>query len=546
MNGSLTSVLEGEFRRPTLAVRALAIAVLLDVEKGLLGKLMWRPDENQTIVWPDGIIAAERWTSNFLLAFAIALALFVYVRGDVGLAQVNRAARDTPLRPRWLLLHALCVAALVPLTVALSPGHNFQLPSAVLVGLWCSCGLGALLAAMGTVAPWFRWREVIGALGRLWIYALILALFGASAVKWCQGLWDPMARVTFDLVNLVLSPFVPSLHAYPDELVLATDNFSVEIAQRCSGLEGLGMMFALSGAWLVLFRKEYIFPRALILIPAGLLLIFALNILRIAGLVLIGHAGQPEVALLGFHSQAGWIAFNLAGCALVFVSRRSAWLNRSAARDSLAETENPTGPYLLPFIAILVAGMVAHATSKGFETLYALRLVAAAMVLAFYWRRLLALDWRFTWRGPAAGILAFGIWWLFAEHLLAPSRIPSELVAMPPIARTLWIVARASAAIITVPIAEELAYRGFLMRRLQSADFDSLRFADVGWSAILISALIFGFAHGNMWCAGIAAGILYGVVAKGTGRIGEAVVAHATTNAALAGLVLLNGSWQLW
>ncbi len=88
-------------------------------------------------------------------------------------------------------------------------------------------------------------------------------------------------------------------------------------------------MLAFSSAWLLYFRHEYIFPRALLLIPASIAAIFALNVLRIAALMLIGDAGFPDVAVYGFHSQAGWIAFNAVACALVLFSRRSAWLNRA-------------------------------------------------------------------------------------------------------------------------------------------------------------------------------------------------------------------------
>jgi exosortase/archaeosortase family protein len=66
----------------------------------------------------------------------------------------------------------------------------------------------------------------------------------------------------------------------------------------------MGLMLAFGTVLLLLFRHEYIFPRALLLIPAGLLLSFALNIARIAGLVLIGNAGYPEAAVYGFQ---GWL-----------------------------------------------------------------------------------------------------------------------------------------------------------------------------------------------------------------------------------------------
>jgi len=45
---------------------------------------------------------------------------------------------------------------------------------------------------------------------------------------------------------------------------------------------------------------------------------------------------------------------------------------------------------------------------------------------------------------------------------------------------------------------------------------------------------------------GVAAGVMYGLLLRRTGRMGDAVVAHAVTNALLAGYVLIFGQWQLW
>ena len=46
--------------------------------------------------------------------------------------------------------------------------------------------------------------------------------------------------------------------------------------------------------------------------------------------------------------------------------------------------------------------------------------------------------------------------------------------------------------------------------------------------------------------AGILAGLLYATAFLRRGRIGDAVVAHALTNAMLAAWVLWTGSWYLW
>jgi membrane protease YdiL (CAAX protease family) len=58
--------------------------------------------------------------------------------------------------------------------------------------------------------------------------------------------------------------------------------------------------------------------------------------------------------------------------------------------------------------------------------------------------------------------------------------------------------------------------------------------------------VLFGIAHGAMWLAGIAAGAIYGLVLIRTERMGEAVAAHATTNALLAAYVLLLNDWEIW
>jgi len=52
--------------------------------------------------------------------------------------------------------------------------------------------------------------------------------------------------------------------------------------------------------------------------------------------------------------------------------------------------------------------------------------------------------------------------------------------------------------------------------------------------------------HGDRWIAGTAAGLLYAIAFLWRGRIGDAVVAHGTTNALLAGYVLVSGNWGFW
>ena len=98
---------------------------------------------------------------------------------------------------------------------------------------------------------------------------------------------------------------------------------------------------------------------------------------------------------------------------------------------------------------------------------------------------------------------------------------------------------------IAVPLAEELAFRGYLTRRLISADFETVALGRFTWFSFVASSLVFGVLHGR-WLAGMLAGMLYAAVLYRRGRLGDCVLAHAITNALLALCALGTGRWALW
>jgi CAAX prenyl protease-like protein len=197
-------------------------------------------------------------------------------------------------------------------------------------------------------------------------------------------------------------------------------------------------------------------------------------------------------------------------------------------------------------LAILAAGVLSHALSGSFEIFYPLRFVAALGALYYYRDVILQFDWRFSWRGPAIGALVFLLWIVAAQALSPNASMPWQLHSLGPLGRSIWITLRALASITTVPIAEEIAYRGYLMRRLVNSNFESVSYRSVQFSAVLITAIVFGLAHGAFWLPGILAGIAYGLLLRQTGRMGEAVVAHGVSNALITICVLAANMWQLW
>jgi exosortase E/protease (VPEID-CTERM system) len=546
--------MDAEAKRPnspsaallTLPGRLAMLAALFFLEKFALNFLV---DFDAAQAAKEGlglfIRLAQHDVLRFLVTLAMALAVLGYVRYPSLEARGWTPMVESKPQTRWLLAHLLLFLPLLPLSYALYRSEPWQVPFAWVAGLWMVFAALAGAAAFRAMATWAEWWRAACSLGELWVYSSIAAAAATAAMHWVQTWWAPTAKLTFSLVAPLLRPLLPTLQADPIAMTLATSNFAVQIADQCSGLEGLGLMLVFASTWLLLFRREYRFPRALLLIPIGLILVFALNVVRIAALVMIGNAGHPAVAIYGFHSQAGWIGFNCAAVGVVLLSRRIAWLNHGdgVARET---SSNPTAAYLMPFLAVLIAGTLAHAMSSGFEILYPLRFIAALAALAWYRKALADLNYRCTWRGPLIGVMVFVLWMAAARYRLAPAGLPAGLADLSAPARAAWTACRAAAAIVTVPIVEELAYRGFLMRRWLSAEFETVSFSAVRWPQLLLTSLLFGAAHGAMWLPGVIAGVLYGGVLIRTGRMGESIAAHATTNALIVACVLFGGQWQLW
>ena len=124
-------------------------------------------------------------------------------------------------------------------------------------------------------------------------------------------------------------------------------------------------MLVFSTAWLLFFRRELRFPRAFLLVPAAMVTIWLSNAVRITALILIGIAGAPQVAVNGFHSEAGWIAFNCVALGFALAAQRIQWFATTPAKSlqSDSHTQNPALAYLMPFLMILASAMISRAAS---------------------------------------------------------------------------------------------------------------------------------------------------------------------------------------
>jgi exosortase E/protease (VPEID-CTERM system) len=409
--------------------------------------------------------------------------------------------------------------------------------------------LATFASAVAIFIPSAFWRSVLrrAPWAPVWAIAIAAAAVGMSRVP---GSLAPIwLRLTFQATAAVLRLLRPGIQIDPAQCLIRDGGFEVTIGWQCSGYEGVALMFVFGSVWLFLFRSEFRFPRALLMIPAGMAAIWTLNCARMVTLFLIGVAGAPAVALGGFHSQAGWIAF--VGLALAFsiASQRLSWIRAACPAAAAAQPPDHTTAYLLPFLAILAASMLAQAFSAGFEWAYPLRVVAAAGLLWRFRSAYTRLDWSMSLPAVGLGVAVFALW-LAAERLLSPAAapvaIPATLAAAGLAARWGWLFFRVAGAVVTVPIAEELAFRGYALRRLASPDFAAVDLRRFAWMPFLVSSLLFGLLHGQRWMVGVAAGMFLAEAARRRGSIGDSVAAHAVANLLLAAWVFATGDWRFW
>jgi exosortase E/protease (VPEID-CTERM system) len=330
--------------------------------------------------------------------------------------------------------------------------------------------------------------------------------------------------------------------------MLGFEGFRIVIEPVCSGYEGIGLLTILTGAYLWAFRSALRFPQVLVLVPIGIALSWLTNVVRIAALMLVGARWSSEVALGSFHSKAGWLLF--CGIALggVALTRRTSFFSRDVAVRVPIATWNPTAAYLTPLLALVGVHMVTGLFSTGLPLLYPLGVLAGAAML---WRHYGAYRWLFrlgwSWQAAALGVAAFVLWIVLepAADPAASAAWREELAALPLPAAALWLAFRALGSVLVVPVAEELAFRGYLLRRLFSSDFTSVAFSRFGWASLLVSSAAYGLLH-ERWLAGILAGMLFAFAQYRRGRLTDAVLAHAVTNLLVALHALGWKQWSLW
>lgn len=484
-----------------------------------------------------------------LLRFAISLFIAVAVLGSNRLWMHAQTFAETAQQHhrwwiwfcwQWIAFGFLSAASFV----VFDEGRGEVPFSAVWGMIWIVSALATSICCLFGLAPSWFWGNFVRRERGILLAGLALSLGATVGGRLFQRLWIPLGDSTFRLVEFWLGFFyTDSIVSDVSARLLGTTTFCVEIAPQCSGYEGIGLVSVFVLTFLAVFRQTLRFPHAWLLLPIGAGVIWICNSLRIATLILIGTEYSASVALGGFHSQAGWILFNLVSLGLMSAALKSRFFTKSV--DKTVRAAGPATPYLMPFLALTAFSMIIAAMVEDAMSLYPL-LVIASMYLLWLHRSVLPRTWQCSRYAVLHGVGIYAIWvglaWL--------SHPTSGAIEYPlPDCRTIpgltWTVFRIVGAVVTVPLIEELAFRGFLLRRLTQIEFQAVNYRDVPLAAVVCSSVAFGVMH-EYWLGGIVAGISYAVVARQGRNLADPILAHAVTNGLLTMTVLATGATWLW
>jgi len=190
------------------------------------------------------------------------------------------------------------------------------------------------------------------------------------------------------------------------------------------------------------------------------------------------------------------------------------------------------------------------------EWLAPVRFALVAAALFVFSRRAIGRRPSFWIGSTLLGLAVFVIWiapdklwpgyrglWLFHNSFTgaAASSLPARLKS-----NAVFIAIRVLESAVLIPILEELFWRGWLLRWFIRSDFESVPLGRYTPLSFWMVAALFATEHGPYWEVGLLAGVAYNWWIVRARNLADCILAHAVTNALLAGYVLWFNQWQYW
>jgi CAAX prenyl protease-like protein len=224
--------------------------------------------------------------------------------------------------------------------------------------------------------------------------------------------------------------------------------------------------------------------------------------------------------------------------------------------------KSPAAAYVLPFVLYLLGtSFIARYGDEAYPVAYAVvvLLVGCAAILLLRGKRAFRIHASVFW-GVFFGVVGIVLWILISE-LEIERRLtaglpdfmqPQERVGYNPFevmgnSWQVWafVAVRLLGIAVLVPIAEELFWRGFLLRWLIDPEWEKVPLGEFTWQSCLIVTLMFTLAHPE-WLAAASYCLLINGLLYWKRDLWLCIIAHATSNLLLVIYVLNTEAWWLW
>jgi exosortase/archaeosortase family protein len=298
----------------------LTISVWLDAASAAGRGGLWNAAAELGAVGPLIVTTAAAWFTIFRLGTASFDA-----SKATPLPRVEHPSHGDPrpvARLPWVFVHVLSFGALVWMSISMFGSSTAPAGPALvwLVG-WCAAAALVFVSVLLGVLGGARWLRVLptdlkvaGPVGLLaWLAGL------ASAAT-----WPYTSSVTLEPVARLLSRCLPDRSVtLLDATLLRLDDLILSVSADCGGHDAFGVFLVLTAAYLCTVRKFLHSAGPWLALPVGVLVVWAVNVIRFAALSYLGVVFGAPTAVAAFHSKATWIlAAALAAGSAALVRRR--------------------------------------------------------------------------------------------------------------------------------------------------------------------------------------------------------------------------------
>jgi len=219
-------------------------------------------------------------------------------------------------------------------------------------------------------------------------------------------------------------------------------------------------------------------------------------------------------------------------------------------------TKSTNWAYAAPFAAYLALLSIQSAWPLPVLADQLVRISVVGLVILIASRSVLDFRVRYWALTAGAGVAIFALWVMpdmffpdYRHSILFQNALTGKIEStLSSEAResTLVLALRVVRAVVIVPIAEELFWRGWLMRWLIRTDVRKVPLGAYSATSFWIVALLFASEHGPYWDVGFAAGVVFNGLMLRTRSLGDLILSHAVANGCLCAYVLGTGKWDYW